>query len=176
MIHIQSDNCILHAKECIWYSHNRPGYDPSLNGDCCAWAAMSKQPDFQGQRGRLREEVEATGNLVIFYPKFYREMNLIKRYFSLFPLYTFPQPDWTLGRFWCAAKYYARENCEYNLKGLCETVSKALDSVTVSAIFHYYQHSMRIMDAYRSKLEYGTKQFTEAVYRGHREVVDKSKW
>ena len=35
---------------------------------------------------------------------------------------------------------------------------------------------MRIMDAYRSELEYGTKQFTEAIYRGHRQVIDKSKW
>ena len=40
-----------------------------------------------------------------------------------------------LARFWCA-----RENYEYNLKGLCEPV-------TVSTIFHYYQQYMRIMDA-----------------------------
>lgn len=42
--------------------------------------------------------------------------------------------------------YYAPESCEYNLKGVRGTVSKALDSVTVPAIFHYYQHCMRIMD------------------------------
>ena len=63
-------------------SHNRPGCNPSLNGDCCARAVMSKQPDFQGQRGRLREEVEATGHLVIFYPKFHCELNFIERYSS----------------------------------------------------------------------------------------------
>ena len=49
---------------------------------------MSKQPDFQGQRGRLQEEVEATGNLVIFYPKFHCELNFIERYSFFFPLYT----------------------------------------------------------------------------------------
>ncbi len=54
---------------------------------------MSKQPDFQGQQGRLREELETTGNLVISYPKFRCELNFIEWYFSLFPLYTFPQPD-----------------------------------------------------------------------------------
>lgn len=49
---------------------------------------MSQQPDFQGQRGRLQEEVEATGKLVIFYPKFHCELNFIERYSFLFPLYT----------------------------------------------------------------------------------------
>ena len=63
-----------------------------------------------------------------------------------------------------------------NLKGLREIVPKALDSVTVSAIFRYYQHYKGIMEAYRSGLECGTKQFTDAIYSGHRQVVDKSKW
>ena len=152
------DRCAF-LLECLT-RHNRPSCDPSLNSDCCARAVVSKQPDFQRQLGWLQEEVETTGNLVIFYPKFHYELNFIKRYFSLFPLYTFSQPDWTHGRFWCTAKYYSRENCKYNLEGLRETVPKVLNSVTVSAIFHYYQHGMRIMDAYRSKLEYGTKQFT----------------
>ena len=40
---------------------------------------MSKQPDFREKRGRLQEEVEATGNLVIFYPKFHYELNFIER-------------------------------------------------------------------------------------------------
>lgn len=50
---------------------------------------MSKQPDFQGQRGRLQEEVQANGNLVIFYPRFHCELNSIEQYSFLFPLYTF---------------------------------------------------------------------------------------
>ena len=75
-----------------------------------------------------------------------------------------------------SCNHYARENCKYSLKDLRETVPKALDSVTVPAIFHYYQHCMRIMEAYRSELEYGTKQFADAIYSGHRQVVDKSKW
>ena len=49
---------------------------------------MSKQPDFQGQRGRLQEKVKATGNLVIFYPKFHCELNFIERYSSLLILCT----------------------------------------------------------------------------------------
>lgn len=41
--------------------------------------------------------------------------------------------------------------------------------------FHYYQHYMRIIDAYHSKLEYETKQFMEAIYHSYRQVVNKSK-
>ena len=123
-----------------------------MNGDCCTWEVMSKKPDFQGQHGWLREEVEATGKRVIFYSKFHYELNSIERYFSLFPLYIFPRPDWTFGRFWCAAKYFARENCKYNLKSLRETVLKALGLVTLSAIF---QHFMRTIDVYRPILEHG---------------------
>lgn len=49
---------------------------------------MSKQPDFQGQRDRLQEEIEATGNLVIFYLKFHYKLNFIERYSYLLFLCT----------------------------------------------------------------------------------------
>lgn len=55
-------------------------------------------------------------------------------------------------------------------------VQKTLDLVMVLAIFHYYQYSIRIMDEYYSELEYETKQFTETIYRSHRQVVDNLKW
>ena len=80
-------------------THDRPGCDPALNGECCATALLQSQRDFVEQKGRLQEEVEATGHYVIFYPKFHCELNFIER-------------------FWCSAKHYARENCEYSLKGL----------------------------------------------------------
>ncbi len=101
----------------------------------------SASSDFQRQYVQLQKEMEATGNLVIFHLKFHFELNFIERYFSLFLLYTFPQPNWTLGKFCYAAKYYGRENCDYDLKSLRETVPKVLDSVTVFASFHYYRQS-----------------------------------
>ena len=73
--------------------YNRSRCDRSLNSDCCARAVTNKHSNFQEKRGQLPGEVEATGNLVIFYPKFHRELNFIEKYSSLFPLYTFPQPD-----------------------------------------------------------------------------------
>jgi hypothetical protein len=48
---------------------------------------MASQRDFQEQKGRLEEELQAAGQLVIFYPKFHCELNFIER-------------------FWCAAKWY----------------------------------------------------------------------
>ena len=60
-----------------------------------------QQQDFREQKGQLQEdmEVQAADHLVIFYPKFHCELDFIER-------------------FWCAAKWYARENCEYSLEGL----------------------------------------------------------
>ena len=54
---------------------------------------MASQQDFREQGGRLEEELQAAGQLVMFYPKFHWELNFIEK-------------------FWCAAKWYARENCE----------------------------------------------------------------
>jgi hypothetical protein len=94
---------------------------------------------------------------VIFYPKFHCELNFIERY-------------------WCAAKYYARENCSYSLKGLRTVLPLALDSVTTAAINRYYNRCARVIEAYTEGFNYGTKEFTERVYKGHRQVVDKTKW
>ena len=65
------------------------------------------------QKGQLQEEVEAANYLIIFYPKFHCELNFIER-------------------FWCATKWYARENCEYSFDGLRQLVPAALVSVTAS--------------------------------------------
>ena len=60
---------------------------------------MASQRDFQEQKGRLEEELQAAGQPVIFYPKFHCELNFIEK-------------------FWGAAKWYGRENCKYTLVGL----------------------------------------------------------
>lgn len=142
---------------------NYPNYDILLDSNCCAWAVISKLK---------------TMDLIIRRNKSNRkfELNFIKQYFAFFLLYTFTQPNWTLGRFWCAAKYYACENYKYNLKDLYKTVLKTLDLITIFTIFYYYQHYIRTIDAYCSKLEYKTKLFIKTIYYYHKQVVNKSKW
>lgn len=134
---------------------NRTGCKPE--GGCCARTVLSAEPDFQQQKGCLQEELECRGQLVIFYPKFHCELNFIERY-------------------WCGCKWYARENCQYTLEGLRETVPEALNSVPSATIHRHYLHCVRIINAYASGAEYGSREFKERVYKAHRQVVDKSKW
>jgi len=101
------------------------------------------------QKGRLEEEVQARNHNVIFYPKFHCGLNFIER-------------------FWSAAKYFARENCQYSLEKLRKDDFSYLDFVSSASINRYYYHCLRIMSAYRDGNGYGTREFTETVYKGHR--------
>ena len=109
---------------------NRAGCDPELNGTtgCCGRQVLSAT-GLPERKGQLQEEVEAANHLIIFYPKFHCELNFIER-------------------FWCAAKWYARENCEYSLEGLGKVVPAALDSVSDLSINRCYNHCAWVIDAY----------------------------
>jgi hypothetical protein len=139
----------------------RPGcelrVDTELEGICCAQSMMAAQRDFQEQKGWLQQELDAANQEVIFYPKFHCELNFIEY-------------------FWCAAKWYTREHCEYTIEGLRKVVPKALASITTASINRYYHRSMRTLEAYADGLVYGTREFKQHVYKEHRQVTDKSKW
>lgn len=128
-----------------------------MAASCCATVLMANQPDFLAQKGRLEEEVETAGHLAIFYPKFHCELNFIEHV-------------------WCAAKFYARENCQYSIAALRQTVPEALRSVQSKTVHRYYQRSERIIDAYANGSEYGTAAFKERIYNTHRQVTDRTKW
>ena len=64
----------------------------------------------------------------------------------------------------------------YTFTGLLETVPEALNSVSPATIHHYYLHYMQTIDSYAAGVKYGMEEFKERVYKGHRQVVDKSKW
>lgn len=123
-------------------SGGRQGCTPNLPGGYCARSLHASERDFKAQKGRLQEELEACNQLVILYPKFHCELNFIER-------------------FWCAAKYYARENCLYTFDGLRKTLPTALASVSAICIYHYYLHCMRIIDTYAAGLSYGTGEFKD---------------
>ena len=116
---------------------------------------FSQQQGFREQKGQLQEdlEVQAANNLT-FYPKFHCVLNFIER-------------------FWCAAEWYAGGNCEYSLEGLRKIVPAALDSVSAVSINRYYNHCTRVIDAHADGFK-GTRGFTARVYKGHRQVVDKT--
>jgi hypothetical protein len=124
----------------------RAGCPPNTDGGYCARAMMAAQQDFREQKGQLEEELAAANQLCIFYPKFHCELNFIER-------------------FWWGAKWYSRA-----------TIPSALDSVSTACIHRYYKRCERTIEAYSEGLIYGTKEFTACVYKGHRQVVDKSKW
>lgn len=136
-------------------THNRPGCGPE--GGCCARRVLEAERDFRDQRGRLQEEVEALGHRVLFYPKFHCELNFIERY-------------------WCRAKWYARENCGYDFEALKTMVPEALASVTNASIRGFYRLALRAIDAYSAGVQYGTEEFKQTVYKSHRQVEDRSKW
>jgi hypothetical protein len=46
-------------------THDRPGCDPALGGECCATALLQSQRDFQEQKGWLQKEVEAADHSCI---------------------------------------------------------------------------------------------------------------
>ncbi|KAF8434216.1 hypothetical protein BGX38DRAFT_178976 [Terfezia claveryi] len=117
--------------------------------DLSVQPAVAGAVDFQAQRGSLQEGIEARGHLVLFYPKFHCELNFIEF-------------------FWAAAKRHARENCEYSLQGLRDTIPLSLNSVSELTIWRFYNKCQRTMNAYRDGCQYGTAEFKERVYKSHR--------
>ena len=82
-------------------------------------------------------------------------------------------------RYWREAKGHTREHCEYSLDGFRKVLPVALSSVTPVSINWCYNYRVRIMDAmptYTEGFKYGTKAFTERVYRSHYQVIYKSRW
>jgi len=81
-------------------------------GPCSARALLASQPDFKAQKGELQEAIQAAGHLVLFYPPFHCELNVIEY-------------------LWGAAKQYTCAHCEYSfpsLNGLVlETVAQIPD-------------------------------------------------
>jgi hypothetical protein len=63
--------------------------------------------------------------------------------------------------YWCQAKWYTREHCDYTLEGLRKTVPLALAAVERKSIWGFFNRSVRIIEAYRDGLKYGCEEFQE---------------
>jgi hypothetical protein len=84
--------------------------DCKEEGNCCMRTVLAEESDFQAQKGCLEEELLSVHQCIIFYPKFHCEQNFIER-------------------FWYSTKFYSRENCQYTLEALRQTVPAALHSI-----------------------------------------------
>lgn len=76
-------------------------------------------------------------HLVMYSPKYHCELNHIEH-------------------FWCSAKKWARENCNYTLDDLRRRVPRALASVPNSIILAYYYRCKRKIDFYQEGIDYGS--------------------
>lgn len=99
----------------------------------------------------LQDKVEEMGYMVLFYPKFHCELNWIEYY-------------------WGRSKKYARDNCGYSIEALRKVVPEAVESATKELIGRYFRKSLRILNAYKDGLQYGTPDFNQTVYKSHRRV------
>jgi hypothetical protein len=119
-----SNGLILECKEC------KKNIKDLSRISCCACQVMSLEPDFLEQKGAIEDLIESAGHKCIFFPKFHCELNFIERY-------------------WGAAKWHLRENCEYSWKGLQKTVPESLESVPLVTIRRFSRKCWRYMDLYR---------------------------
>ena len=90
---------------------------------------------WSGARGdEIEESICQSANgkhhLVMYYPKYLCELNHIEH-------------------FWCSAKKWARENCNYSLEGLRRCVPQALASVSNHTMLAYYHKYGMKIDLYR---------------------------
>jgi len=70
---------------------------------------------------------------------------------------------------------YARAHCNYTFPGLVRVVPEALEHVSHQLIFKYYQRTLRMMDAYRNNIVYGSEDFKRHVftrYSSHRRIPE----
>jgi hypothetical protein len=120
-----------------------------IGHDCCALRILESQDDFRHEVSLLETVIKQAGHEVIFYPKFYCELNYIEYY-------------------WAALKRYTRENCQYSFSELEKTVLEAMKSVSLKTIRRFAMRSKRWMLAYINGLTEEQRAFAEKAYRSHR--------
>ena len=75
--------------------------------------------------------------------------------------------------YWGAAKKYAREHCQYNLRSLRNVVPAALNSVPLGTIRAYARLSFRWMDAYCHGLTGRAAEYAVKNHKAHRTINEE---
>lgn len=93
------------------------------------------------QKCEIEESITQSTNgkhhIVLYYPKYHCKLNHIEH-------------------FWCSAKQWARENCQYSLDDLRRRVPLALASVPNHTILAYYHRCQNKMKLYQEGIGYGS--------------------
>ena len=106
--------------------------------------------------GEELEEVNEPGGCCIAVKVWYCELNFI-------------------GRYWCRAKSFTRENCGFDFEALKAVVPEVLASVSSAFICGFCRLALRAFDAYPIGVQYGTEESEQKVYKWHRQVEIRSK-
>lgn len=109
----------------------------------------------------IEESIASSANskhhIVLYYPKYYCELNHIEH-------------------FWCNAKKWARENCQYSLDDLCRRVSLALASVPNHIILAYYYCCQNKIKLYQEGIKYGSSQWKAHTAHHKPTNKDEDQW
>ena len=115
---------------------------------------LASHDDFRNEKNKVERLLVRFNYRAMFIPKFHPELNPIERV-------------------WGRAKVYARNHCNYSFVGLQNTVTPALESVSLDAIRKYFRKSRDYIHAYREGIS--GYQANEAVkkYKSHRKVPEQ---
>jgi hypothetical protein len=74
--------------------------------------------------------------------------------------------------FWGAMKLFLRQNCEYNIHSLRQTIPTAMNSVSVGLIRKYHNKTMCFMDCYALHVGVRLAHWLTKKYRQHRRISE----
>ena len=123
---------------------------------CCSLYVLSQQSAFLEQKPWLTECVEAKGCEIVYYPKFYCELNFIEMV-------------------WGWMKSYHRRTSTYNFKDFQAALPRTIEELLPIAFVRKAQrHCFRYMSGYRLDFTGQLLEYSVMKYKSHRSIPPDS--